>query len=217
MKDGEAHGEVQAPDKKAFRRTIGLFASGVTVVAVYAEDGVYGMTANAVCSVSLDPLWVLVCVNRTARLAAHLPDGQGFCLNILRDDQEVLSRYFAGGWDGLPVPEFRFETWGDAPRLVGALAALRCVVERRYDGGDHWIVIGRVIGLFDGSHPHNPLLFFAGRYRRLAPLAVPGLPPERRGPDGMSIYYEEWSAAPQRPPAGDTRARPGGRGKEPGE
>jgi flavin reductase (DIM6/NTAB) family NADH-FMN oxidoreductase RutF len=197
MSDAPGHAEgPAAPDARAFRRTIGLFATGVTVVAVLAEDGVHGMTANAVCSVSLDPLWVLVCVNRTARLAARLDDGQDFSLNILRDDQEVLSRYFAGGWDGLPVPEFRFVPWGDAPRLVGALAALRCVVERRYDGGDHWIVIGRVVDLFDGSFPHNPLLFFAGRYRRAAPLAAPAAPPERWGPDGVSIYYEEWSTTP---------------------
>lgn len=182
------------PDPRAYRRTVGLFATGVTVVAVDAPGGVTGMTANAVASVSLDPLLVLVCVNRRARIAEHLTLGRAFSINVLRADQEVLSRYFSGGWRDLPRPEFRFEPWGEAVRLVGSLAALRCVVDRLYDGGDHWIVVGRVHDLFDGPAPHDPLLFYEGRYRRLAPLPTPGAPPERWGPDGTSIYFEEWAA-----------------------
>ncbi len=179
---------------------MGLFSTGVTVVAVRVDDGVLGMTANAVCSVSVDPRLVLVCVQRHARLAAWLDIGAAFSINFLRDDQEVLSRYFSGGWRDLPAPEFRFTQWEEAPRLVGALAAVRCVVDRRDDGGDHWIIVGRVHDLFsDGAH-HHPLLFFAGRYRRLAPPLVPDAPPEERGPDGVSIYYEEWTALPPAPP-----------------
>jgi flavin reductase (DIM6/NTAB) family NADH-FMN oxidoreductase RutF len=184
------------PDSRAFRRAMGLFATGVTVVAVQAQDGVVGMTANAVTSVSLDPMLVLVCVSRTARLARDLAEGRPFSINILRDDQEVLSRYFSGGWRDLPKPEFRFEAWGEAPRLIGALAAVRCRVHRRYDGGDHSIIVGQVQDLFDDAMLANPLVFFAGRYRRLAPLSTPTAPPELWGPDGVSIYYEEWSAAP---------------------
>jgi hypothetical protein len=106
----------------------------------------------------------------------------------------VLSRYFGGGWQGRPAPEFRFEPWEAAPRLVGALAALRCDVAHLYDGGDHHIVVGAVRALTEGPEPWNPLLFYAGRYRRLAPPATPAAPPEQWGPDGVSIYYEEWSA-----------------------
>jgi flavin reductase (DIM6/NTAB) family NADH-FMN oxidoreductase RutF len=189
------------PDSTAFRRTIGLFATGVTVVAVQLPDDVLGMTANAVCSVSLDPLQVLVCVDHRARLAGHVSVGQPFSINVLRDDQEVLSRYFAGGWRDLPRPEYRFETWEDAPRLVGALAALRCVVDRIYEGGDHWIVVGRVRDLYEADSMQNPLMFFAGRYRRLAPAAAPTAPPELWGPDGVSVYYEEWGASKHDTPA----------------
>lgn len=181
------------PDPRAYRRTMGLFATGVTVVAAPAADGVIGMTANAVSSVSLDPLLVLVCVDHRARLASRLVVGHPFSINFLRDDQEVLSRYFGGGWHGRPAPEFRFEPWEAAPRLVGALAALRCEVARLYDGGDHQIVVGAVRALSEGPEPWNPLLFYAGRYRRLAPMAAPTAPPEQWGPDGVSIYYEEWS------------------------
>ncbi len=176
---------------------MGLFATGVTVVATQTADGVIGMTANAVSAVSLDPLLVLVCVDHGARLAGHLSVGLPFSINVLRDDQEVLSRYFAGGWRDRPVPEFRFEAWEDAPRLVGALAAVRCGVDRLYDGGDHHIVVGWVRALSEGAEPWNPLIFYAGRYRHLAPPAVPAAPPEEWGPDGMSIYYDEWSAADQ--------------------
>ncbi len=183
------------PDPKAFRRATGLFATGVTVVAVQVPEDVLGMTANAVSSVSLEPLLVLVCVDHRARLANHLAIGLPFSINVLRDDQEVLSRYFAGGWRDLPAPEFRFEPWEDAPRLVGALAALRCVVDHLYDGGDHSIVIGRVVDLHEAPSPWNPLLFFAGRYRRVAPIAAPTAPPEIWGPDGVSVYYEEWGAS----------------------
>jgi flavin reductase (DIM6/NTAB) family NADH-FMN oxidoreductase RutF len=186
------------PDTRAFRKTVGLFATGVTVVATYggdpADDGVAAMTANAVSSVSLEPLLILVCVDHRARIASHLPVGQPFSLNILRDDQEVLSRYFGGGWRNLPRPEFRFERWENVPRLVGSLAAIRCVVSNAYEAGDHTIVLGRVVGLFDGPGAWNPLLFYAGRYRRLAPLAVPSAPPEQWGPDGVSVYYEEWGS-----------------------
>jgi flavin reductase (DIM6/NTAB) family NADH-FMN oxidoreductase RutF len=175
---------------------MGLFATGVTVVAVHTADDVLGMTANAVCSVSLDPLLLLVCVDHQARLARYLVGGVPFSINILREDQEVLSRYFSGGWRDLPKPEFRFEAWEGAPRLLGALATVRCEVDRLYEGGDHHIVVGRVLGLYEGGSPGNPLLFFAGRYRRMAALAVPVASPERWGPDGVSIYYEEWSAGP---------------------
>jgi flavin reductase (DIM6/NTAB) family NADH-FMN oxidoreductase RutF len=197
------------PNSRAFRRTVGQFATGVTVVATYGSNDIVGMTANAVTSVSLEPLLLLVCVDRRARIASHLPVGQPFSVNILRDDQEVLSRYFGGGWRNLPRPEYRFERWETAPRLVGSLAALRCIVDRVYDGGDHDIVIGRVVRLFDGPGAWNPLLFHAGRYRRLAPLAAPGAPPEEWGPDGVSVYYEEWGASPhdRAPKAGDGNGR----------
>ncbi|MDR7555904.1 MAG: flavin reductase family protein [Armatimonadota bacterium] len=183
-------------EARAFRRTMGLFATGVTVVAVDTGAGPLGMTANSVTAVSLDPLLVLFCVDHRARLHPHLVEGRPVAISILRDDQEVLSRYFAGGWRDRPAPEYRFEAWDGAPRLVGALAAIRGEVARLYDGGDHTIVLCRVTGLYEGRDPYHPLIFFAGRYRRLAPLAAPAEPPEQWGPDGVSIYYEEWGTPP---------------------
>jgi flavin reductase (DIM6/NTAB) family NADH-FMN oxidoreductase RutF len=183
---------------------MGLFATGVAVVSIRVDAEILGMTANSVTSVSLTPPLVLVCIDLRARIAPHMTVGRAFAINFLRDDQEVLSRYYAGGWREHPQPEHRFAAWNGAPRLVGALASVRCDVYRVDDGGDHHIVIGRALELMEGSPPWTPLLFFAGRYRRLAALDAVTAPPERLGPDGISIYYEEWSAADRRPAgAGD--------------
>ena len=193
-------------DPLAFRRTMGLFATGVTVLATDTPKGIVAMTANAISSVSLVPPLVLACVDHQARFAAYLADGLSYTINFLRDDQEVLSRYFAGGWRDLPAPEFRFEPWSGAPRLVGALGAVRCEMRRVSEGGDHWIVVGRVVALHEGVAPWNPLLFYAGRYRRLAP-ATPTAPPERWGPDGVALYHDTWDAQEQ-PPVSETREPP---------
>lgn len=203
------------PDAKAYRRTIGLFASGVAVLAVDTAAGVLAMTANAITSVSLSPLLLLACVDRRARIHSHLVPGRVFSVNVLRDDQEVLSRYFAGGWRDRPAPEHRFEAWSGAPRLVGAVATLRCVVDHVLDGGDHSIVLAQVVGLYEDDAQHNPLLFFAGRYRRIAPIVAPGLAPERWGPDGASIYFDEWSAdhAPSREHESPPKPDPGDSGR----
>jgi flavin reductase (DIM6/NTAB) family NADH-FMN oxidoreductase RutF len=203
------------PDAKAYRRTVGLFGTGVTVLAVDTAAGVLAMTANAIASVSLSPLLLLACVDHKARIHSQLLPERVFSVNVLRDDQEVLARYFAGGWRDRPAPEHRFEPWGGAPRLVGGLAALRCVVERVLDGSDHAIVLARVADLHEDGAQHNPLLFFAGRYRRLAPIVTPGLAPEQWGPDGASIFFDEWSAdhAPSRDRAAPGKPDPGDPGR----
>src|SRR3989441_3240119 len=161
----------QRMDPKAFRRVLGLFATGVTVVAAQHDDEIHGMTANAVNSVSLDPQLVLVCVGKHARMNQFIQSAGGFSINVLAEYQEPLSRYFSGAWPHQAPPEFRFVPWPGGPRLVGALAAVGCVVDRRGGGGDPPIVLGRVGGLHDdGQHPRPPLFFG----RRLPPLGRGG-------------------------------------------
>jgi flavin reductase (DIM6/NTAB) family NADH-FMN oxidoreductase RutF len=149
-----------------FRRSMALFTTGVTVLAVDSPSGVHGMTANAVCSVSLDPMLVLACIDRRARLHELVGENTVFSVNVLRQEQEPLSRYFAGAWPFPAWPEFRFERWKHGPLLVGALVTVGCRSERLLSAGDHTIVVGRVTGLHRGE-PGSPLVFFAGRYRRL--------------------------------------------------
>lgn len=154
-------------DAKNFRQTMGQFATGVTVVITQAGAETHAMTANSVTSVSLDPLLLLFCPSKTADLALALDRTTGFTLNILSESQADLSAYFAGLWKAPAPPPFEFVPWAGAPRLDGCLASLACQVQQVVDGGDHWIVIGRVVDLYRGAEPRRPLIFFGGQYRRL--------------------------------------------------
>jgi flavin reductase len=156
-----------------FRKALGSFATGVTVITVDFEGEIHGMTANAFTSVSLDPLLVLVCVDHRARNHAHLRAKQRFGVNILAADQRAVSEYYA-----LPSPKHqhaeresgaRFErTAHGTPVLHGALAYLECRMHTAQDAGDHTIFIAEVedVVVRDG----DPLLYFRGRYRDIGPV-----------------------------------------------
>ena len=157
-------------DGRAFRQTMGEFATGVTLVATEADGQVRAMTANAFTSLSLDPPLVLFCVSKTSRTGQLMRAVKGFSINILRQDQQALAVYFAGAWKEPTRPLFRFVTWEGGPRLEGCAAALGCAIHSIVEGGDHWIVIGRVIGLYQDPEGRHPLVFFRGRYARLAEI-----------------------------------------------
>lgn len=157
-------------DTKTYRQTMGLFATGVTVLLAERDGAVHGMTANAVTSLSLDPTLVIVCPSKRANLADFLTPGNCFTINILSEQQEPLSNFFANWRHEGPPPDYEFIPWdaaGKAPRLDGCLAALACQVQQVHDGGDHWIVVGQVLDLFRGEGPYRPLLFFGGGYHQL--------------------------------------------------
>lgn len=178
------------PDAQAFRRVMGRFATGVTVVTAWFGREVRGMTANAFCSVSLEPLLLLVSVHEDARLLEAVRASGAFAVNILGADQEPLARRFAGA-EGGRFAEFRFEPWEGAPRLAGCLGAAACTVETLVPAGDHVLVLGRVRALHEGALA-PPLVFWAGGYRRLAePHAVPGEPIDPFARRAEPIYYDE--------------------------
>jgi flavin reductase (DIM6/NTAB) family NADH-FMN oxidoreductase RutF len=155
------------PDPKAFREVLGLFATGVAVIATELEGQVHAMTANAVSSLSLDPLLVLFCPAKRARFSRLLPRASGFSVNFLRDEQEALSTYFAGSWPETAPPKYRFVETAGLPRLEGCLASLICTKRDVYEAGDHWLVTLEVRKLHRGVEPLRPLLFFKGKYRRV--------------------------------------------------
>ncbi|MEO8258742.1 MAG: flavin reductase family protein [Acidobacteriota bacterium] len=155
-------------DPRDFRHTVGQFATGVTVIATESGGSIRAMTANSFTSLSLDPPLVLFCVGRTAHLSAHLRDATGFSVNILARTQQDLSSYFAGIWKQPAPPPFEFVSWDGVHRLEGCVAALACAVATIHEGGDHWIVVGRVLSLFRSESIPPPLLFCAGRYVSLA-------------------------------------------------
>ena len=150
-----------------YKRAMAQFASGVTVVTARAADGLlYGHTASAFCSVSLDPPLVLVCVGRTSNSHDGIAGAGWFGVNILSQAQEPLSRLFAGTLAKFEDVEFTPGPLSGSPRLPGVLAFLECRVVNAYDGGDHTIYVGQV------EHAEvsggNPLVYFRGSYRGLA-------------------------------------------------
>jgi 3-hydroxy-9,10-secoandrosta-1,3,5(10)-triene-9,17-dione monooxygenase reductase component len=154
-------------DSGLFRQTVGHFVTGVTVVAIEVDGAVRAMTANAFASLSLDPPLVLFCVGKAAHLGLLIHAASGFSVSILALEQRPLSTYFAGAWRDPEPPPFSFVTWEGGPRLEGCLAALGCTVESIHPGGDHWIVVGRVLTLFRADREMSPLLFCSGHYGTL--------------------------------------------------
>ncbi len=140
------------------RAAMGHFATGVTVVS--AADGAqrFGSTANAVSSVSLAPPLLLVCLRDESRtLAALLASGR-FAVNVLHASQRALAERFArrdASWAGVAHRD---------GRLDGALATLDCSVHDVADGGDHRIVVGRVLAVAHPEEAAPPLLFYRGAY-----------------------------------------------------
>lgn len=158
-------------DPLAYRRTMGLFATGVTVMATAAESGeIVAMTANAITSVSLDPVLLLVCVGKDANLGSHILAAPWFSLSFLASSQQELSDYFAGISRQEDPPEFLFVPLELGVRLDGCVAAVTCTRYDVLEAGDHWIVLGQVVELFRPDTLPDPLIFYGGLYRYLAPM-----------------------------------------------
>jgi flavin reductase (DIM6/NTAB) family NADH-FMN oxidoreductase RutF len=154
----------------ALRAAAGHFATGVTVVtAMDPAGGAYATTANAVASVSLRPPLVLVCLREESEtLRAARADGR-FAINVLRHDQRALAEGFArptgaDTWRGVAAEPGAVT---GAPLLDGALATLECVVHDVADGGDHRVLVGRVVAVEHPDEHADPLLFYRGAFRTL--------------------------------------------------
>ncbi len=179
-------------DPREFRQTVGQFATGVTVIAAQAGDEVLAMTANAFTSLSLDPMLVLFCPGKQSNLAQAIDRITGFSVNVLRDDQEALSTFFAGAWKEAAPPPFRFVPWEGAPRLEGCLAAVGCATQQVIEGGDHYILIGRALALHVGIEPRRPLLFHGGQYRRVDFAEGSPAPDLTWQPSPTQVFYDPW-------------------------
>jgi flavin reductase (DIM6/NTAB) family NADH-FMN oxidoreductase RutF len=149
------------------RRVAGYFATGVAVVTTRDESGrVYGLTMNAVSSLSLDPSLFLICVDRTSKSLCALLESEVFAINFLAREQEELSRVFASKVEDKFAGVGYHTSLTGAPLLDGALAAVECSVIDTYPGGDHVIVSGQVenVEITGGE----PLLFYQGGYAGLS-------------------------------------------------
>jgi len=154
------------PDPELFREVFGRFATGVAVITSAGPAGAGGMTANAICSVSLDPLLALVCFENRARTLPIVREAGRFAINLLASDQEDLAGVFASK---LPESEklegvaHRYED--GVPVIDGSLAWAVCSLRELIAGGDHTIAIGLVTGM--GLGAGEPLLWYSGRYHAL--------------------------------------------------
>jgi 3-hydroxy-9,10-secoandrosta-1,3,5(10)-triene-9,17-dione monooxygenase reductase component len=164
---------VSTVDVSAFRRAMGSFPTGVTVVTVASGDGdgdMHGITVNSFSSVSLDPMLMLVCLNRTSRAVCLLARAGAFVVNVLSAGQQDLSRWFANRdrpagsamFHGVP---FEPGITG-CPVLVDAMASFECRLRQSHRAGDHLIVLGEVVALVHRPRL-EPLIFHAGSYKSL--------------------------------------------------
>ena len=160
-----------------FRRTLGMFATGVTVITTRVGEQVHGMTANAFMSVSLRPPLILISVDRRARMNALLREGVRYGVSVLEEGQTALSDRFAGR-AAEDIEEPVFEIVNETPLVQGALANLVARVVRSYWGGDHSLFVGQVEYVRYGEG--TPLLFHGGRYERVVrdPHVFAALPDE---------------------------------------
>ena len=158
--------EAERPDVEgddpavALRSTLGMFATGVTVITTLKAGQVHGMTANAFMSVSLDPALVLVSIDRRTKMCGLLYEGSRYGVSVLCETQSELSDRFAGR--AVNSAEPRFDVVRDTPLVDGALAHFVARVERSYWGGDHSLFLGRVE--YARQHSGAPLLFHGGHY-----------------------------------------------------
>jgi flavin reductase (DIM6/NTAB) family NADH-FMN oxidoreductase RutF len=176
--DPKKHGwETRKADASALRAAMNLFPTGVTVVTTGRGEAAEGMTANAVVSISLDPLLFLVSVHKGARLNQRIKEERYYAVNLLAADQEGLSRLFASPErsSGLSAVNSLNDGYGrtGAPLAAGALAAIECELEAVYPGGDHDLFLGRIVAVHMGDTRKGPLVFHEGSYPSLN--AVPRL------------------------------------------
>jgi flavin reductase (DIM6/NTAB) family NADH-FMN oxidoreductase RutF len=158
------------PDPELFREVFGRFATGVAVVTSAASQASGGMTANALCSLSLDPLLALVCFENNARTLLIVREAGRFGVNVLGSHQEDVAEVFAS-----KVPEsekleaIAHRLQDGVPIIEGALSWVVCTLRELIAGGDHTIAIGEVVamGLGDG----DPLLWYGGQYHDVGLVA----------------------------------------------
>jgi flavin reductase (DIM6/NTAB) family NADH-FMN oxidoreductase RutF len=153
-------------DSGVFRRTIGHFATGVTVITTRTGDQAFGMTASAVSSLSLDPPMLVACVNRNAPTHDAITCSAQFVVNVLALSQEPLARHFATPSDdkfaGVQLTEGRH----GMPVLAGCVANFECAVESVTVGGTHTIFVARVLSAL-AEQDRDPLLYYCGEFGRL--------------------------------------------------
>ncbi len=157
-------------DARQFRNVLGQFCTGITVITAFGDDAApIGFACQSFAALSLDPPLVLFCPTKASRSWAAIEKSGRFCVNILAEEQQQLCARF-----GSREPDkFAGTLWHtselELPVLDDALATIQCTVDSVVDGGDHYIVIGRVQVLSESTDSGRPLLFYRGQYTAIEP------------------------------------------------
>jgi len=160
-------------DARAFRNALGCFPTGVTLVTARTGDShPMGVTINSFTSVSLDPPLILWCAHRRSHRFETFANAEAFTISVLDATHEEVSLRLAKPGEhrlhGIPL----VDTATGAPALADALAVFECRREAMHDGGDHAVIIGRVVQ-FAFRYVGAPLVFFRGRYHPFSPTILP--------------------------------------------
>jgi flavin reductase (DIM6/NTAB) family NADH-FMN oxidoreductase RutF len=156
-------------DAMIYRQVVGNFATGVAVVTAGKGDSCYAVTVNSFTSVSLNPTLLLVCLTTVSRTRAEIMQSKAFNINVLSEQQEHISRFFAQPQDDSSwFTEFDCrEGELGAPIFPDCLAHIECHLVETHDAGDHTILIAEVRHAYIADED-KPLLFFRGKYGKLA-------------------------------------------------
>ena len=149
---------------RMYRRVMGRFATGITVVTTAVDGEIFGMTANAFMAGSLEPPLCVISIGNTAKMAARLRTAGHYGVSFLREDQQWLSQNFAGKPEPGREPQFRM--FDDTPVLEHSLAAMTAKVESTASCGDHTLFIGRIFAMTEEGG--RPLLFAGSNYATVA-------------------------------------------------
>ncbi|ASJ72599.1 flavin reductase family protein [Granulosicoccus antarcticus] len=169
VEESADNGVVWSPEQgssRDLRHVFGRFATGVTVITVQSPTGPFGMTVNSFASVSLDPALILWSVEKASARCALFRDASHFAVNVLSEDQASTALDFAKN-------PYSFESidWhcseANLPVLDGCVANFQCETQAIHEGGDHLIIVGKLIEA-TASSEGSPLLFYGGEFDKLS-------------------------------------------------
>lgn len=153
-------------DDRIFRKVMGKFVTGVTVVTTKTDEGIHGMTANAFMSVSLNPKLITVSIDNEANILHKISRSQKFAVSILSESQQDISMHFAG--QTKEERKIDFDYVQNIPIIKDSLASIACDVYESYPVGDHTLYIGKVLHV--ACKEDTPLTFFGGQYGLYQPV-----------------------------------------------
>lgn len=153
-------------DNLEYRKALGKFATGVTVITTKSDERIHGMTANAFMSISLEPKLVTISIDNKAKMLDKIKKSGYYAVSFLSEEQIDISMHFAGQ---KPIEgEIEFDRLLDIPIIKDALGSVICEVSQTIEVGDHTLFVGKVLDM--KVHDGQPLTFFGGKYGKHQPI-----------------------------------------------